>query len=1249
MRKLLITAVACMPVTAWAQDEEQQTADRGLIAGFIQDQLSSAGRSVQIYGFEGALSSRATIDRLTIGDDKGIWLDAQDLVLDWDRSALLGGEIDISELTAGRIEVIRVPQTEAAPPEPTAQPFALPELPVSIKVDQFEIGELDLGETLLGEPVQMNISGQASLAGGEGSANFAASRTDDKQGEFLIDAAYSNATRELDLTMRLEEGPEGLASTTIGLPGEPAILLELQGAGPISDYAANLTIATDGVERLSGDVVLATEQPAEGSTEAATQTFRLDVGGDVTALFMPQYRDFFGENIQLIAEGRKDPDGRVILSDLNLDAQSLDLTGDLAIGADGWPERFRLSGTMQSPDGTPVILPISGPQTEIDNAILDISFDQNAGEAWTANIRANGFRRPGLSLPELELSGGGTISREDGSVTVDLNYAANGIELDDIGTAQALGSRLSGELGINYAEGQPINVRKFTLNGSGIDGDLTATIKTLENEVRVTPDLTLSVQGLGRFATLANLPGLGGSADMQVSGTIDILSSAADITVDAATTDLTVGIEQVDNLIAGDGTVDVHLIRDEEGTRVEDLRIETPETLLRGDLSYTDAILTAAVDVETDAENVFPGASDRLAINARGSLDAEGRVSGDASIARAEDLITVTLSLPQEGLGTINGDLHLTDLSQFAGLTGQSLRGALDARIDGQATRDASEFVIDLTSTANGLGIGNSQVDQLLAGTGRLSGQITREGNQFGVRGLDLSFPNIALTGDLDNTDGQSAADFQLRLADIGMFTPEFSGPLTANGTARQQGENWNVDVSATGPGGTQADIAGTASTSGNLNLNVDGSAPLGLINGLLEPRRLSGLANFNLRINGPAALNSVSGAITTTGAAISAPTLGQSINSINARVTLGGGSADITLTGQSGQGGQISVGGRVGLSGNYPANLNIGLQEIVLRDPLLYETTASGQVTLNGGLTGGAVIGGTINLGRTEVRVPSSTVGSLGSLPEVIHLNTPADVSATLSRAGAANASSSGTTSGGTSVAYPLNLTINAPSRVFIRGRGLDAELGGSVQIGGTTNQVIPSGQFSLIRGRLDILQQRFDLSEGIITLQGDFDPVIRLVAQTEAETGTDVSIIIAGPVSDPTVSFESSPELPQDEVLSQLIFGRDLSSISPLQAVQLAAAVGTLAGRGDGGFINDFRMNAGLDDLDITTDDAGNAAVRAGKYLSENVYTDVTVSADGTSEINLNLDVTNDITAKGSFGSDGETSIGIYYERDY
>ena len=202
-------------------------------------------------------------------------------------------------------------------------------------------------------------------------------------------------------------------------------------------------------------------------------------------------------------------------------------------------------------------------------------------------------------------------------------------------------------------------------------------------------------------------------------------------------------------------------------------------------------------------------------------------------------------------------------------------------------------------------------------------------------------------------------------------------------------------------------------------------------------------------------------------------------------------------------------------------------------------------------------------------------------------------------------------------------------------------------MEVTGTTARVISAGQFDLVRGRLDILGKRFDLVEGSIQFQGDLVPYIRFVTSSSTENGT-AGIILDGPASTPDVSFISTPEAPQDEVLAQLLFGRSLSEISAFQALQLANAVATLAGRQGADVIGNLRQGFGLDDFDVTTTDDGEAAVRAGKYISENIYTDV-VTGGGETELSINLDVTESLTARGTLEQDGNTALGIFFERDY
>ncbi|NBR54238.1 MAG: hypothetical protein EBT91_12665, partial [Rhodobacteraceae bacterium] len=327
-------------------------------------------------------------------------------------------------------------------------------------------------------------------------------------------------------------------------------------------------------------------------------------------------------------------------------------------------------------------------------------------------------------------------------------------------------------------------------------------------------------------------------------------------------------------------------------------------------------------------------------------------------------------------------------------------------------------------------------------------------------------------------------------------------------------------------------------------------------------------------------------------------------------------------------------------------SDLGLQLSGWVLRDPALYQTTLDGAVGISGPLTGGALISGEVRLGTTELRVPSSSISAAGDIPEITHIGASPNITETLARAGLTKAANTG---GGRGVPYDLNIRILAPEQVFVRGRGLDAELGGALTLGGSTADIAPVGRLDLIRGRLDILQQRFDLTQGSADIRGDLMPEIQLAATTTARSGTIVNLSVEGSLDSPDFVLSSTPDLPQDEIISQLLFGRGIDQISPLQAVQLASAVATLAGRGGAGLVDKLRQRFGLDDLDISSNPEGDTTFRVGKYFGENLYSDVAVSSGGQSELSLNLDLSETLTAKGSIDSEGQTSLGIFFERDY
>ena len=339
-----------------------------------------------------------------------------------------------------------------------------------------------------------------------------------------------------------------------------------------------------------------------------------------------------------------------------------------------------------------------------------------------------------------------------------------------------------------------------------------------------------------------------------------------------------------------------------------------------------------------------------------------------------------------------------------------------------------------------------------------------------------------------------------------------------------------------------------------------------------------------------------------------------------------------------------MQVKGSVAIVAPYTADAAIDLGGVVLRDPALYATTVTGALTMRGPALGAALVAGSVTLGKTELRIPSTGLGGDGDLRGLQHAHEPADVRATRVRAGLVD--SGGTASGGSG--YALDLHISAPNQVFIRGRGLDAELGGSLVVRGTTQAMSPAGAFNLIRGRLDILGKRLNLSEALLQLQGALVPFVHIVASVESD-GITAAVVIDGQATNPSVTFSATPDLPQEEVLAHLLFGRGLQNITAFQAVQLAGAVATLAGRGGEGVIGTLRHRAGLDNLDVQTDVTGNASVTAGKYLSDKIYTEVTVDQGGKSAVSLNLDVNSHVTLKGHVASDGQTGIGVFLQRDY
>ncbi len=82
---------------------------RQMVLERIQDlKISRYGR-LKVYGLKGDLLSDFSIDRITLTDAQGVWLEANNLSLDWSYRALLGRRFHANDLKAETIRVLRRP------------------------------------------------------------------------------------------------------------------------------------------------------------------------------------------------------------------------------------------------------------------------------------------------------------------------------------------------------------------------------------------------------------------------------------------------------------------------------------------------------------------------------------------------------------------------------------------------------------------------------------------------------------------------------------------------------------------------------------------------------------------------------------------------------------------------------------------------------------------------------------------------------------------------------------------------------------------------------------------------------------------------------------------------------------------------------------------------------------------------------------------------------------------------------------
>jgi translocation and assembly module TamB len=372
----------------------------------------------------------------------------------------------------------------------------------------------------------------------------------------------------------------------------------------------------------------------------------------------------------------------------------------------------------------------------------------------------------------------------------------------------------------------------------------------------------------------------------------------------------------------------------------------------------------------------------------------------------------------------------------------------------------------------------------------------------------------------------------------------------------------------------------------------------------------------------------------------------GTDVRQVRARGRFSGSRLQLTsFAGTAPNGGSVSGSGIVDLADMGPGrgpgiDLRIAARDAEILDMATMGATVTGPLRIVSDGVGGTIAG---RLAVNEARWRLGVAGEAEELPDIAtrEINLPADV-APPAAPGA-----------------PWRYLIDAVARdgIEVDGMGLDSEWSADIALRGTTSDPRIGGTARIVprQGFYSFAGARFEITRGIIDFDeaGPLDPQIDLVAETESESGDiTVQVQVSGSATRPEITFSSTPSLPEEEILAQLLFGGSISDLSATDALQLGAALASLRGGGGMDPINRLRSAIGLDRLRIVAADPAldrGTALALGKRFGRRFYAEVITDGRGYTATEVEFRITSWLSLLATISSLGRESVALEYSRDY
>lgn len=1261
---------------------------------------------VSVGQIDGSLVSELHLEDIHLRDSAGVWLSLDQVTLAWQPSALLAGKLDIDSLALGHLRLDRPPvaapaaaATETTAETTDASPLS-PELigllrRVSIRA--VSLADLELGEVWIGQPAHLTLNGGIlSEAFGAWTLSLNGQRLEGGTSLDLKATLHPAmlADTRLHAELIFHEPQGGLISQLAGVPGLPALSVTLNGDGPLKDWDGRLYIEADGLMALTGTVGIVGHQNP--------RSLRLDSTLTPGSSLDPALQQLLARSLTLTVSGSPEAVDLTLLSEgqqtavdsltakAHLDlkdgvtatlsttasgfnpalAERLDLNADASIRADG-SVQGQTSLTLTAPNsGVAAADALLGPLATFSTryhlgastlSLSELRFDGGNGQG----IQINGQSTLTLAtqalaadlavrLPTLTpvLASVGVTGRGSLDIPLQISGTASAPQVKGTLTGSAIeaeGIPVS-ELSLPFeASPTAISLQQARLMVAGIAAELAAQVDLSTPQPKIQAQMRASLQQPDalRQTTGVTVAANTLTADLTVTPTPN---GQAKLTLNGKTIRITP---------AGG-----------EPVMLQSLAIN----------ATVDDLLTApAAKASVDAQGLTVGGQSIQNVTLQAIRTAKGAIQATVAVAGQQPHpLALTLALAWPG-------------QPQAPLTVQTL----DARFDRHRLRSTAPWSVALPGmgASDGWSLNNARL-AVDSGSLSLDGgvkagaiRLTIAADTLPLSLADIAVPAFPLQGTLStrlSLQGPLARNGQgirgtWSLASSDIAAPEtglkgiqlaLSGTIagqqmTAGGQIRGFG-NTPATLSASLP--LSFDSSGIPTVPSNRPLKADlaWSGDLGRLWALvpLDGHRLSGEMEVQASVSGTLAKPVFSGSAHARkgryengewGTVLSALTLDASVQE--------DGQITAALNGTDGGKGQLKGSLRFvpqkGASPLVEADFTAQQAAVVRRDDL--QASIDAAIQYRGSLSEGSVSGKVTTRGA-EVRLNNRLGGGVRTLP-VRELHRAS--------AGLPPLQTVEEKSGDTHIA--LAVTVDIPGQIFVRGNGLESEWKGNLAINGTAAAPVVVGDLSVVRGTIDLIGKTFTFTKGIVAFQGGerIDPALTIVT---SNTGSDLTaqVEIGGFASKPTLSLTSSPALPQDEVLSRVLFGRKPGQLSAGQAISLAQAAASMAsfnsggGGSKGGLLSGglditgmLRSSLGLDVVSFggggssdssSSDSTSAASVEVGKYVADGVYVGVEQGASAGSsgvkvEVQLTPRVSVETKASGAAGAD----VGLNYKFDY